>query len=1335
MSTVPVNSCCSSAGLVEKYINTAYDNVKLVADNMDFLMQLYDFLNEYGLTTNVAVKAPVQAVATAPITLYGNQTISWSAHSGDYTTSVTTGMRVLVTSQSDSKDNGIWIVQDVAWTRAPDFNDTTDVVLGTLVFSTQGDAWQVESPTYAVDVGTTPITFRDIDLFAFESVAQAKASADAALVSETNAKASEDSALASKEVAEASAAIASSAETTAVASANSALQSATNAEASSVTAKFYADNAQNILDANTYYITPTDPDGTIAGLAGTANGGVFRVVQGTNQLRSFIYYKNNNGVAEAIADQIGAGVIQASLSLNDDEYFVYGGGTSAGTVTASQSIDINGNIITASSSRRLRAVTMTAGSIVFYSGYSQSRQNASAAEIPGAIFVPTAGAVDVVVGNPLTLSAVQVLDGHYTATTSGTFYINTVNNPNDTVNPYGSLLRGTLGVNIFYHGRTLGEEDIEATVVSKDLHDRDIVAILAAGTPVDLTESVEYVNNIILYNNGSIQTIPSSAPAYNQWAVAYVPVRKGDVVTYNGFFNVSGTSTLTYLSQVGVHKEYIAELFGTTSSAGQYTRTVTATNDGYVAIRVRLANGSEQLSHNIQRTSIFNGSSAIDEETFLESASHEDTVINLGGKLVTALPGYVDNSGTIVSSVTRWYRAAPLEAGQTAFYTGQSQQATSTPTGVPAVVWVPESTGVASIIQDNPLIGAGMQNLDGMYTATEKGILYVNSILGITSASQVSGRVLYGVIGQDIYYSKAVVENASSLEESLLQVFHEADMQSIKANGNSVNVTNLVEKEPDAIWYKNNAKQIGVNPGVVLTAYVPVRKGDYVSYTGYIQTSSNPDTYSLMLQMDTNKVVVEELIGDLGLNGVYTRGATATRDGFVAIRIRYIDPNNGNTINYSISRKSAYFTGVSATGTSGSIVTPSLELLPIRLDTTWLYGSPSYQQNGIVVQDNYQYVVVIAQGRIPHLLQRSVYGGEWKVADLSQIAGNPLASPTAQDGHNSYSIGVTKDGYILVTGNHHVNNCRCVISDNPHDITSWSAISYTDSTVTYPRILKHKDGTTQVFWRQGSSGNGFYYTNFFDDTTRTFGTPFMLIDATASNPYEQTIAVDNSGTIHLCWGYRTTASSADANYGLFYAKSSDKGVTWTNALGTVTYPLPLSESNSEKVANLVTGSGYVNQNGGCVDLNGRYHTVFWQIDENGFTQINHLWFDGASWKQEVVSNFTYTENTSGSLLQGTSSRPQICCTRYGKIYVVYRTTEDGLNGQIRAIDVTTPNVPKDMLLTMFDIGKTEISLNVWDILQDNRIALTLVKGINRVTSAPAGQYLSEPCWLFQAALP
>lgn len=67
-------------------------------------------------------------------------------------------------------------------------------------------------------------------------------------------------------------------------------------------AKQSADNAQNIADANTYYITPEDPDGTIAGLAGTAEGGGFRVAipDADGVTVAFNYYRNKGGVAEFI---------------------------------------------------------------------------------------------------------------------------------------------------------------------------------------------------------------------------------------------------------------------------------------------------------------------------------------------------------------------------------------------------------------------------------------------------------------------------------------------------------------------------------------------------------------------------------------------------------------------------------------------------------------------------------------------------------------------------------------------------------------------------------------------------------------------------------------------------------------------------------------------------------------------------------------------------------------------------------------------------------------------------------------------------------------------------
>lgn len=65
-------------------------------------------------------------------------------------------------------------------------------------------------------------------------------------------------------------------------------------------AKESAEIAQNIADANTFYSTETDPDGTIAGLAATTNGQSFRVIirLGDGVIVAFNYYRNTNGIAQ-----------------------------------------------------------------------------------------------------------------------------------------------------------------------------------------------------------------------------------------------------------------------------------------------------------------------------------------------------------------------------------------------------------------------------------------------------------------------------------------------------------------------------------------------------------------------------------------------------------------------------------------------------------------------------------------------------------------------------------------------------------------------------------------------------------------------------------------------------------------------------------------------------------------------------------------------------------------------------------------------------------------------------------------------------------------------------
>lgn len=101
-----------------------------------------------------------------------------------------------------------------------------------------------------------------------------------------------------------SAAKASQAELGALEAADGVADNAVIASDAASKAEAAAESAQNIADANTYYTTPSDPDGTIAGIAGTPSGKSFRVGLGVG--RGFKYYINNNGVALEISESPGA---------------------------------------------------------------------------------------------------------------------------------------------------------------------------------------------------------------------------------------------------------------------------------------------------------------------------------------------------------------------------------------------------------------------------------------------------------------------------------------------------------------------------------------------------------------------------------------------------------------------------------------------------------------------------------------------------------------------------------------------------------------------------------------------------------------------------------------------------------------------------------------------------------------------------------------------------------------------------------------------------------------------------------------------------------------------
>ena len=99
------------------------------------------------------VKAPCVASTTVDITLSGTQTIDGVA--------VVAADRVLVRSQTDSAENGIYDVSSGAWVRSTDFNGPTDLINGNLVPDANSEILYQANFTGSYEPGVTLVSFSE----------------------------------------------------------------------------------------------------------------------------------------------------------------------------------------------------------------------------------------------------------------------------------------------------------------------------------------------------------------------------------------------------------------------------------------------------------------------------------------------------------------------------------------------------------------------------------------------------------------------------------------------------------------------------------------------------------------------------------------------------------------------------------------------------------------------------------------------------------------------------------------------------------------------------------------------------------------------------------------------------------------------------------------------------------------------------------------------------------------------------------------------------------------------------------------------------------------------
>ena len=1101
----------------------------------------------------------------------------------------------------------------------------------------------------------------------------------------------------------------------------------------------------------TFYKSESDPDGTISGLANTPAGKIFRVVQGLTDNFSIIYYLNDAGVAVPLTAFLGPGSVinnvreypTLPVAQNDadagnildgskcwvanvadetlaDEFINNGGSLEA----TGRSMLSNTGVNAAIYGTEMEASTVSKGTLFADVGHQ-------ADFIPGAFYdmngVLQSGAtwstyyVYVAPGQVIRASVVtgsyrgkeeiplfsllgkdKTFLSHLKIVVSegtprrDTFYVEA---PQD----------GIIAIRVRVDSPSLGANSVfinSTEITSKSTLRAAITDALNSssryGTPEDYSTATRLFSGARFLYGGVLETGKGTG-----YGLRYIPVRAGEIVILRGAAGVASRGeVIPVLVQCDSNRNYVSTLLSQTSDG--YITTgdfyTVATQTGYIAVCYRIVSGVTTVIKKYTR--LLDYKTGITDAVMRE-VNHE-TEVTFGKRI---------SSAGAVETASGWAMGIlPTKSGDTVSINALHDSFSST---------------------DKTVVIA---QLDGAKTFVSALATFTNTGAGPKKDTFIADAIQDGYIAVSFRNSgnaPFLISSSRSGFSDPLDVYLE---QHLDANGEA-DYTRVAKYEVNNTVIDSTFKLL--TDTNYRTIWIPVRRGESVSAytaTGAAATGETPaadGSVPVMIQYDTrraNPVIRATASGTGSLTGYQTVSAKATADGYMAVRL-YAADRGWPTVK-RLAAKNGSDSGVA----SLPVVPGQFERLPVNADTNWDYNNSPYSQDNVVIAGDYQYAVVIGAGRVPYIAQRSKWGGAWlAVFDLGTIAGNPLASPTTADGHNVYNIGVSKIGHIIVAGNMHGDGPRAVVSDNPHNITAWTAVDFSagmfTKDVTYPHFISYPDGTLQCYYRWGVR----HYLTTYDESTKTFITPRHIVGAKADGrggPYEQKYVVDNDGILHACWGYRIDATSALANEGLYYSQSPDKGATWRAADGSVISAAGTrNDANSTRIFSAETGSGYVNQNGGCVDIHGHYHTCLTQYDDNGNTQIVHVWWDGSAWKSEVVTDFDFRMNLSSNLVMNDITRPVIGATPSGRVYIIYHTTYNGLSGAIMAIDVTDEGNPQSMVVAGFDIGTQSMGFNVAHMLKTGDFMALMAKGVANSSSQGYGTFSAQPVMIATVPMP
>lgn len=318
-------------------------------------------------------------------------------------------------------------------------------------------------------------------------------------------------------------------------------------------------------------------------------------------------------------------------------------------------------------------------------------------------------------------------------------------------------------------------------------------------------------------------------------------------------------------------------------------------------------------------------------------------------------------------------------------------------------------------------------------------------------------------------------------------------------------------------------------------------------------------------------------------------------------------------------------------------------------------------RNALVSWKDHQFAAYWDDDGFLKVARRRREDSEWDIRNLSHH-GN------VRDAHNVVSIGVSPEGRLHLSYDHHNQRLRYRMEDEPGSFEFREPQAMTtkrESSVTYPCFVNTPDDQFYFFYRDGASGDGDLLINRFDTERQRWQVlqhP-LITGGGEYNPYFWRPGVGPDGSLHLAWCWRRTYE-AETNQNVCYAVSRDGGHSWEHSDGTK-YELPITFEQAEVIDPAPEGSNLINQCSSYVDEKNRPHVTHYRNDNQGIPQFYHFHLnDEGKWIERQVSERKESFDLGGGgTLRIPISRPDVVVDRDGRAILIYRDETDG--GRVR----------------------------------------------------------------------